>query len=284
MKLKQFFTLAAATFFFGAIVANAQTASFSSTPGPFANLPHDCVSKTPSGSQVLFLNNSDVVTQSFTACTDGDARKVYVKVKQTSGDGQLTMSILDSRGELVDKVKVTIKDGFSGVAIGKLSAKVENGVRYNLKLDAAGVDLIIEGRYTRLPGNDLYLNGWKLDGSISTAIGFKHINEIDAVQATRDDSYTEQIDMRGTELASTFSTYPNPFSNEFTVEFEKDLKGETSIVLLDLTGNVLHREIRTNVRSGDRININPRYFLNPGAYAVRVINEQRMFNTTIMKH
>ncbi|MDE0978639.1 MAG: T9SS type A sorting domain-containing protein [Flavobacteriales bacterium] len=284
MKLKQFFTLAAATFFFGAIVANAQTASLNATPGPFANLPHDCVAKTPSGSQVLFLNNSDVVTQSFTACTDGDVRKVYVKVKQTSGDGQLTMSILDSRGELLDKVKVTIKDGFSGVAIGKLSTKVEDGKRYNLKLHAAGVDLIIEGRYTRIPSNDLYLNGWKLDGSISTAIGFKHINEIDAVQASRDDSYNDQIDMRGTELASTFSTYPNPFSNDFTVEFEKDLKGQTSVVLLDLTGNVLHREIRTNVRSGDRININPRYFLNPGAYAVRVINEQRMFNTTIMKH
>ena len=284
MKLKQFFTLAAATLFFGASAAIAQTASFSSTAGPFDNLPHDCVNKTETGSQVLLLNDSDVVTQSFHACTEGDVRKIYVMIKQSSGDGVLYMSIEDSRGELLAKTKITIKDGFTGVAIGKLIAKVENGMHYNLKLSTTGVSLVLEGRYIAEPGTDLYLNGWKLDGTISTAVGFKHINEIDAIQADRNNSYSDQIDMRGTELASTFSTYPNPFSNDFTVEFEKDLKGQTVVVLLDLTGNVIHREVRTNVRSGDRVNINPRYFLNPGAYAVRVINEQRMFNTTIMKH
>jgi hypothetical protein len=284
MKLKQFFTLAAATLFFGASAAIAQTASFSSTAGPFDNLSHDCVTKTESGSQVLLLNNTDVVTQTFTACTEGDVSKVYVMIKQTSGDGQLQFYVEDSRGELLGKSTVVVKDGFSGAAIAKLNAKVENGMRYNLKLIASNVDLIIEGRYTAEPGTDLHLNGWKLDGTISTAVGFKHINEIDAIQADRNNSYSDQIDMRGTELASTFSTYPNPFSNDFTVEFEKDLKGQTVVVLLDLTGNVIHREVRTNVRSGDRVNINPRYFLNPGAYAVRVINEQRMFNTTIMKH
>ncbi|MDA0304133.1 MAG: T9SS type A sorting domain-containing protein [Bacteroidetes bacterium] len=284
MKLKQFFTLAAATLFFGASAAIAQTASFSSTAGPFDNLFHDCVTKTESGSQVLLLNNTDVVTQTFTACTEGDVSKVYVMIKQTSGDGQLQFYVEDSRGELLGKSTVVVKDGFSGAAIAKLNAKVENGMRYNLKLIASNVDLIIEGRYTAEPGTDLHLNGWKLDGTISTAVGFKHINEIDAIQADRNNSYSDQIDMRGTELASTFSTYPNPFSNDFTVEFEKDLKGQTVVVLLDLTGNVIHREVRTNVRSGDRVNINPRYFLNPGAYAVRVINEQRMFNTTIMKH
>ena len=284
MKLKQFFTLAAATLFFGAGAAFAQTASFSTTAGPFDNLPHDCVTKTQSGSQVLLLNSNDVVTQSFSACTEGETSKIYAMIKQTSGDGQLNFYIEDSRGELLGKTTVVVKDGFSGPAIAKLNAKVENGMRYNLKLVASNVDLILEGRYTAEPGTDLHLNGWKLDGTISTAIGLKHINEIDAVHADRNDSYGNQPTMRGTELASTFSTYPNPFSNEFTVEFEKDLKGQTIVVLLDLMGNVIHREVRTNVKSGDRVNINPRYFLNAGAYAVRVINEERVFNTTIMKH
>lgn len=284
MKLKQFFTLAAATFFFGAIAANAQTSSLNAASGPFDNLAHDCVSKTQSGSQVLLLNHNDIVTQSFTACTKGEVRMIYVMVKQASGDGQLLFYIEDERGELISKSNLVVRDGFSGVAMAKVSTKVQNGKRYNLRLVASNVNLIIEGRYESEPDTDLFLNGWKLDGTISTAIGFKHINEINAVQADRNEAANADLNQRGTELASTFSTYPNPFSNDFTVEFKKDLKGQTIVVLLDLTGNVLHRELRNNLKSGDQVNINPRYFLNPGAYAVRVINEQRTFNTTIMKN
>ena len=116
MKLKQFFTLAAATFFFGAIAANAQTSSLNAASGPFDNLAHDCVSKTQSGSQVLLLNHNDIVTQSFTACTKGEVRMIYVMVKQASGDGQLLFYIEDERGELISKSNLVVRDGFSGVA------------------------------------------------------------------------------------------------------------------------------------------------------------------------
>lgn len=284
MKLKQFFTLAAATFLIGAFAANAQTSALNNAPGPLDNLPHDCVVKTTSGSQVLLLNHNDVVTQSFTACVKGETRKIYVKVKQASGDGQILAYIETARGEMIGRSMIDVKDGFSGVLVSKLPVPVKSGERYNLRLVASNVNVVIEGRYESDPETDLFLNGWKLDGTISVAIGFKHINQIDAVQAERNEANNADLAQRGTELASTFSTYPNPFSNDFTVEFKKDLKGQTVVVLLDLTGNVIHRELRTNVRSGDQVNINPRYFLNPGAYAVRVINEQRTFNTTIMKN
>ena len=284
MKLKQFFTLAAATLLIGALAANAQTSMLNGAPGPFDNLPHDCVAKTEAGSQVLLLNHNDVLTQSFSACVKGETDIIYLKVKQASGNGQILVYVESSRGDLIGRSQVNVEDGFSGVFKTKLAAPVKSGMRYNLRLVAVNVNVVLEGRYEAEPGTDLFLNGWKLDGTISAAVGFRHINQIDAIQADRNEASNPDIAQRGTELASTFSTYPNPFSNDFTVEFKKDLKGQTMVVLLDLTGNVIHRELRTNVRSGDQVNINPRYFLNPGAYAIRVINEQRTFNTTIMKN
>ena len=285
MKLKQFYTLASLTLLFGAFTANAQTASFNATAGPFDNLNHDCVSKSPSGSEVLLLNSNDVVSQTFFACTEGEIDKAYVIVKQTSGEGELSFAILDREDNLLGKSKVVMKEGDSGLVTAKLLAKVEDGRKYTLKIAAHGdVSFVIEGRYTAQPGVDLYLNGWKLDGTITTALGMTHINEIDQVQGDRNSTNNNQIDARSTELAATFLTYPNPFTEDFTIEFTKELKGKTQIVLLDLTGNVMHREVHTNLREGDQVNINPRYSLNPGAYAVRIMNDNLVFNKTVMKH
>jgi hypothetical protein len=285
MKLKQFYTLASLTLLFGAFTANAQTASLNATAGPFDNLAHDCVSKSPSGSEVLLLNSNDVVSQTFIACTEGEIQKVYVMVKQTSGEGQLSFAILDKEGNLMGKTNVVMKDGDSGLAVGKLLVKVEDGRKYTMNIAARGdVSFVIEGRYTAEPGVDLYLNGWKLDGTITTALGMKHINEIDQVQGDRNSSNNNQLDARSTELAATFLTYPNPFTEDFTIEFTKELKGKTQVVLLDLTGNVMHRQIHTDLREGDQVNINPRYSLNPGAYAVRIMNNNLVFNKTVMKN
>lgn len=286
MKLKQFFTLSALTLLFGAFTANAQLASFSSTTGPLDNLPHDCVAKTSYGTQVLLLNPDDVVVQSFTSCTKGEARKAYVLVNQTIGNGKLAVTIEDGRtGEELAYTKVVMREGFSGLVTAKFNAKVENGMSYNLKLKALGdLSLVVEGKYDAQPGVDLHLNGWKLDGTIATAVGMTTINEITVVQGDRNESTADALEDRSTELAATFLTYPNPFTNNFTVEFAKDLKGETQVILMDLTGNIIHREVRSNAHAGDRVNINPRYFLNPGAYALRVINDQRVFNKTIMKN
>ena len=60
-------------------------------------------------------------------------------------------------------------------------------------------------------------------------------------------------------------------------------KGETIVMLTDLSGNVLHREIRQNPIEGQNVNLNPAYNLHPGAYALRIINDNRVYNQTLMK-
>ena len=50
MKLQKFYILAAAAMLIGAVTAQAQTAAFNATAGPFDNLKHDCVAKAETGS------------------------------------------------------------------------------------------------------------------------------------------------------------------------------------------------------------------------------------------
>lgn len=285
MKLQKFYILAAAALLIGAVSASAQTAAFNATAGPFDNLNHDCVAKSETGSQVLLLNNQDVVVQSFRACADGYADKVYVIIKQTSNDGKIGVAITDSRGNAIDGKKVEIKEGFNGLRIIKLNAKVESGMVYNLRLRAINTNLVIEGRYGDDSENTLHLNGWKLDGNISAAIGMQELIEKPATIVDGRNPYgDEAVEDRATEFNTYFSVYPNPFSDDFSVKFNRDLKGETTVMLTDLSGNVLHREVRMNPVDGQQVYINPVYNLHPGAYALRIINDNRVYNQTLMKH
>lgn len=284
MKLQKFYILAAAALLIGAVTAQAQTAAFNATAGPFDNLDHDCVAKSETGSQVLLLNDQDVVVQSFRACADGYATKAYVVVKQTSEDGKIAAIIEDSRGNVLDGVKVDIREGFNGVVGFKLMAEVEDGMTYNLKFRALGTNLVIEGRYGEAE-NSLHLNGWKLDGNISAAVGMREVIEKpNTIVDSRNPHGDNVIEERGTEFNSHFSVYPNPFSSDFSVKFNRDLKGETIVMLTDLSGNVLHREIRQNPADGQQVYINPVYNLHPGAYSLRIINDNRVYNQTLMKH
>jgi len=91
------------------------------------------------------------------------------------------------------------------------------------------------------------------------------------------------VEDRASEFNANFSVYPNPFSNDFSVKFNRDLKGETTVMLTDLSGNVLHREVRMNPLNGQQVYINPVYNLHPGAYALRIINDNRVYTQTLMK-
>ena len=84
-------------------------------------------------------------------------------------------------------------------------------------------------------------------------------------------------------LFRSFSVYPNPFSQDFSLKFNRDMKGETVVMLTDLAGNVLHREVRLNPLDGQQVYINPAYNLNSGAYALRIINDNRVYTQTLMK-
>jgi len=284
MKLQKFYILAAAALLIGAVSASAQTAAFNATAGPFDNLNHDCVAKSETGSQVLLLNSQDIVVQSFRACADGFADKAYVIVKQTSNDGKIACEILDSRGNSLDAKKVDIREGFNGMITFKLMAKVEEGMTYNVKFRALNTNLVIEGRYGEDSDNTLHLNGWKLDGNISAAVGMREVIEKPSTLVDGRNPYgDESVENRASEFNANFSVFPNPFSNDFSVKFNRDLKGETTVMLTDLSGNVLHREVRMNPLNGQQVYINPVYNLHPGAYALRIINDNRVYTQTLMK-
>ena len=285
MKLQKFYILAAAALLIGAVSAQAQTANFASTAGPFDNLNHDCVAKEARGNQVLLLNHLDVVTQSFTACEQGVVEKVYVIVKQTGSDGRISAVIEDSRGRELEGHKLDIREGFDGVVTFKLQTKVDAGMKYFLKIRAMETNLVLEGQYGQASDNSLHLNGWKLDGNITTAVGMRRVIDrpTEALDA-RNPYNNNEIEDRATEFQSNFVVYPNPFVDQVTVTFKREFKGETIVMLTDLSGNVLHREIRQNPIEGQNVNLNPAYNLHPGAYALRIINDNRVYNQTLMKH
>ena len=278
MKLQKFFTLSVAALLIGTVTAQAQTSNFASTAGPFDNLDHDCLVKEARGNQVLLLNEGDIVTQSFTACENGMVEKVYVSIKQSSNLGKISAVIQDSRGQEIAGVKNKVTAGFDGVLDIKLPADVKAGSVYSLKLRALGTNIVLEGQYGQASENDLHLNGWKLDGNITTAIGMRRVIE-------RPDSYDDNIiEDRATEFHSNFTVYPNPFVDQVTITFKREFKGETIVMLTDLSGNVLHREVRENPVQGQNVNLNPAYNLRPGAYALRIINDNRVYNQTLMKY
>lgn len=285
MKLHKFYTLAAAAMFMGAITAQAQTTALDATPGPFDNLNHGCVAKAETGSEVLLLNRGDVVVQSFTACAEGFATKAYAIIKQSSNEGKIVISIEDLEGNVLSQASERVRNGHNGLLTSKLYAEVSKGQHYNLKIRAVSTDIVIEGRYNTGDKSDLYLNGWKLDGNISTAVGMHEVtSNTTATEAARDPYNNDAPDARATEFGETFAVYPNPFVDQLSVTFKKELKGETQIILMDLTGNMLHREVRLNPVIGQKVNINPMYELHAGAYSLRIMNNKRVFNQTIMKH
>lgn len=284
MKLQKFYILAAAALLIGAVSAQAQSTGFSSTAGPFDDLKHDCVAKEGRGNQVLLLNSGDVVTQSFTACDQGVVEGVHVIVKQTSTDGTFYAEITDSRGEEIGGQKLTIKEGFSGVVTFKLDSKVEQGMTYLVKLKTNNTNLVLEGQYGETSENTLHLNGWKLDGHISTAVGIRHeIERPNSLTSDRNPVYDNIIEDRASEFQTNFAVYPNPFADQVNLMFKREFKGETIVMLTDLSGNVLHREVRMNAMEGQNVSLRPAYNLHPGAYALRILNDNRVYNLTLMK-
>jgi hypothetical protein len=226
MKLQKFYILAAAALLIGAVTAQAQTAALNATAGPFDNLAHDCVAKAETGSEVLLLNRGDVVVQSFDACAEGVANKAYVIIKQSSNFGKLEILIEDLRGNILARKKVTVREGYNGLVVAKLQAEVNKGERYNLKIRAVSTDIVIEGRYNTNEKTDLYLNGWKLDGNISTAVGMIEVdNTSEAIQAARNPYNNDAIDARATEFGATFSVYPNPFVDQQLDDEEEAHRG-----------------------------------------------------------
>jgi hypothetical protein len=285
MKLQKFYILTAAALLIGAVSAQAQTSNFAATAGPFDNLNHDCLVQEARGNQVLLLNEGDIVTQSFTACENGMVEMVYVSIKQSSNDGHIKASVHDSRGVEIAGGKSKVGVGFEGVLTLKVPADVKSGMVYSLKLRTMGTNIVLEGQYGQSSENDLHLNGWKLDGNITTAIGMRRVIERpDPVLDARNPHDDNIMEDRATEFQNNFNVYPNPFHDEVTLTFKRGFKGETVIMLTDLSGNVLNRETRMNPLQGQDVDLIPTYNVLPGAYVLRIINDNRVYNQTLMKH
>jgi hypothetical protein len=285
MKLQKFYILTAAALLIGAVSAQAQTSNLAATAGPFDNLNHDCLVQEARGNQVLLLNEGDIVTQSFTACENGMVEMVYVSIKQSSNDGHIKASVHDSRGVEIAGGKSKVGVGFEGVLTLKVPADVKSGMVYSLKLRTMGTNIVLEGQYGQSSENDLHLNGWKLDGNITTAIGMRRVIERpDPVLDARNPHDDNIMEDRATEFQNNFNVYPNPFHDEVTVTFKRGFKGETVIMLTDLSGNVLNRETRMNPLQGQDVDLIPTYNVLPGAYVLRIINDNRVYNQTLMKH
>ena len=285
MKLQKFYILTAAALLIGAVSAQAQTSNFAATAGPFDNLNHDCLVQEARGNQVLLLNEGDIVTQSFTACENGMVEMVYVSIKQSSNDGHIKASVHDSRGVEIAGGKSKVGVGFEGVLTLKVPADVKSGMVYSLKLRTMGTNIVLEGQYGQSSENDLHLNGWKLDGNITTAIGMRRVIERpDPVLDARNPHDDNIMEDRATEFQNNFNVYPNPFHDEVTVTFKRGFKGETVIMLTDLSGNVLNRETRMNPLQGQDVDLIPTYNVRPGAYVLRIINDNRVYNQTLMNY
>ena len=283
MKLQKFYILAAAALLISAGSAQAQTTALNGTPNALEALEHDCVSATELGTQVLLLGHGDVVSQSFEACASGIVELAYVKINQVQGAGHIKVSIEDSEGKELSYKKVNLQEGFSELAYFKMNVRVEAAQKYNLVIKSTNARVVLNGKFAPKHKNDLYLNGWKLEGAIAAAIGIKEITRESVVdgpsEAIDDDLFAD----RATEFQHTFSVFPNPFKDQLTVSFKEDFRGETIITLSDLSGNVLHREVGMNVMKGQSFLINPIYNLRPGAYALRILNNNRVYNQTLMK-
>ena len=264
MKLQKFYILTAAALLIGAVAAQAQTSNFATTAGPFDNLDHDCLVKEARGNQVLLLNEGDIVTQSFTACENGMVEKVYVSIKQSSNQGKHQRCIQDSRGEEIARCEEQDIRWIRRRSHLQVPADVKSGMVYSLKLRALETDIVLEGQYGQASENDLHLNGWKLDGNITTAIGMRRVIERPESALDARNPYGDNIiEDRATEFHSNFNVFPNPFVDQVTVTFKREFKGETTVMLTDLSGNVLHREVRENPSAGPKCQPQPSLQLAP---------------------
>lgn len=145
----------------------------------------------------------------------------------------------------------------------------------------------------RSTGNDQFAAIGVVNGSVySTNYSFTD----PAPNAGMNSYRLRQADSRGTisystivvvnlpqQATSTFSVFPNPVTDEFTIQLESSALGVTgtcSVLLIDMAGKTVLA--KTAQPAGGRIHVTLDRKLVPGVYAVRLSNQQQTLFSKIM--
>lgn len=285
MNLKTFFSYLAvvAILVTWAISANAQSA-MSAEQSIFDGISHDCVTQSAVGTSSVWIKDT-WAEQTFRACSNGMMESLYLNVLESPNDNSLGVQLYDPQMNLLSNNRIEIKEGQTGIIKIKMPVLLTEGLEYLIGI--RGNDCRIKLGAVRLSESDgsFAVGGWNLAGQLEFAVGQTDRN-VEAANTGRVDIPNIQGDGSATDnpLADSFIAFPNPFQGELNIEFTKALEGETQIVLSDLSGNVISREVRTNVQWGERVTVAPRYDLLPGVYAVRILNGTNVTNYTVLKN
>lgn len=286
MNIKTFFSYLAvvAILVTWAVSANAQSA-LSAEQSIFDGISHECITKSDVGTSSVWVKDS-WAEQSFRACSNGTLESIYINILENPQTTELGVQLYDAQYNLLANNMMHLEEGMNGILKVKMPVLVSEGVEYIIALRVFNYSKIKFGavRLTESDGT-FSVGGWNLAGQLEFAVGQTDRNV--------DEAYTGRIDQQNVindgsatddNLADAFVAFPNPFQNELNIEFTKALKGETQIVLSDLSGNIISREVRTDVQWGERITLAPRYDLLPGVYAVRILNGTNVTNYTVLKN
>jgi methionine-rich copper-binding protein CopC len=285
MNLKTFFSYLAvvAILVTWAISANAQSV-LSAEASIFDGISHDCVTQSSVGTSSIWIKETSA-EQTFRACSNGMLESLYLNVLESPQHNSLGIQLRDPQGNLMANNRIEIQEGQTGLIKIKMPVLVSEGVEYSIAL--RGGDCRLKLGAVRLAESDgtFSIGGWNLAGQLEFAVGQTDRN-VEEANTGRVDVPNTQTDGSATDnpLADSFVAFPNPFQGELNIEFTKALKGETQIVLSDLSGNMISREVRSNVQWGERVTLSPRYDLLPGVYAVRILNGTNVTNYTVLKN
>jgi hypothetical protein len=286
MNFKTFFSYLAvvAILVTWAISANAQHA-LTTESSIFDGISHECIRQSDIGTSSVWVKDS-WAEQSFKACSNGTIEAIYLNILENPQTTDLGVQLYDYHNNLMASNIMHLEEGMTGILKIKMPVLVSEGVEYaiTLRLDNASKVKFGAVRFNESDGT-FSVGGWNLAGQLEFAVGQTDRN-VDAANTGRIDIPNTYDDGSATDenLADAFVAFPNPFQNELNIEFTKALKGETQIVLSDLSGNIISREVRTDVQWGERITLAPRYDLLPGVYAVRILNGTNVTNYTVLKN
>lgn len=254
-------------------VASAQSSqAFTSESGVFSELKHDCMHTSPIGLEVIYLPGG-AAEQTFTACATGEMEAVYVDILEAIGHGVIRYYILDDENQVLFFNSIMLTDGFNGLLKLKTSVPVNENEQYHVRFAVnQGTEIKIAGKRIFNPEESLFVNGWQLSGNITMGVGIKAAAKL------------PNADDEGTKLLTNLvKTFPNPFYDSITLEFNKGLRGRTDITISDLGGTVVANETYTDLARGERVRIVTGGDILPGVYAIRITNGQNVSNLTVMK-
>lgn len=184
-----FFTLVAltGTLFTGNLFAQ-EDAALSNAQQDANATAYDCVKSVTSHDRTLGFQGA-VVTQEFTACTDGALKFVSLTVKNATDNTPYLVQLMDNKGDIIDITRFTKSALNQESLVLDLNAPVKEGKNYALMISAPeGKPLAL--RYLESPMGTLSKNGEPVRGQLAGTFGFESrtLADVDAMNEGRGDA------------------------------------------------------------------------------------------------